>query len=99
MFVLSNLLEAIATILNLLLSAYLFIIIGRALVSWFSPDPYNPIVRFLYQTTEPVLGPIRRKLRLAPGGIDLSPLLLIFTIIFLQKFLIRSLLDLAFHLR
>ncbi len=99
MFVFSNLLEAVATIVNLLLSTYLFIIVGRAIVSWVSPDPYNPIVRFLYQATEPVLGPLRRRLRLAARGIDFSPFVLILAIIFTQKFLIRSLLDLAFRLR
>lgn len=99
MFLFSNLLEAVATILNMLLSIYMFLIIGRVIISWVSPDPYNPIVRFLYQATEPVLGPIRRKVPLIAGGIDFSPILLVFLIVFIQKFLIRSLLDLAFRLR
>ena len=95
MFVISNFLVAIAKILNIALSLYMWIVIGRAIISWVSPDPYNPIVRFLTAITEPVLYPIRRKIPINLGGIDFSPVLVILAIIFLQSFLVKTLLQLA----
>ena len=95
MFILSNLLAAIAQILNIVLTLYMWILIARAVISWVSPDPYNPIVRFLYTVTEPVLYRVRRRLPLGFGGIDFSPILVILVIIFLQQFVIGSLLQLA----
>jgi YggT family protein len=95
MFALRYFIEAVATVVDLALNIYMWIIIARALVSWVSPDPYNPIVRFLYNITEPVLGPIRRRLPLIFGGLDLSPLLVILVIVFLQRFLVATLLGLA----
>ncbi len=98
MFVLRHLLEAVASILDLGLNIYMWVIIARALLSWVNPDPYNPIVRFLYNITEPVLGYIRRRLPLVFGGLDLSPLLVILAIVFLRQFLVATLVDLAFRL-
>lgn len=95
MFVISNFLVAIAKILNIALSLYMWIIIGRAIISWVNPDPYNPIVRFLNAVTEPVLYPIRRKIPLNLGGIDFSPILVILAIIFLQSFLVKTLMQMA----
>jgi len=98
MFALKNLIAALATILDLALTIYMWVIIARALLSWVNPDPYNPIVRFLYNVTEPVLGWVRRRVPLIFGGLDLSPLLVLLAIIFLQRFLISTLLDLAHRL-
>jgi YggT family protein len=95
MFVVGNLLEALATVIYYVLNIYMWIIIARAVISWVNPDPYNPIVRFLYSITDPVLLAIRRRLPLSFGGIDFSPILVILAIIFLQKFLVGSLYDLA----
>jgi YggT family protein len=95
MFALKNLIEALASILNLGLTIYLWIIIARALLSWVNPDPYNPIVRFLYNVTEPVLGWVRRRVPLIFGGLDLTPILVLLAIIFLQRFLVATLFDLA----
>ncbi|MEE8317004.1 MAG: YggT family protein [Syntrophobacteria bacterium] len=95
MFVLGNLLDALASILYLVLNLYMWIIIARAVISWVNPDPYNPIVRFLYSITDPVLLAIRRRLPLSFGGIDFSPIVVILVIIFLQRFLVASLHDLA----
>jgi YggT family protein len=95
MFVLGNLLDALASILYLVLNLYMWIIIARAVISWVNPDPYNPIVRFLYSITDPVLLTIRRRLPLSFGGMDFSPIVIILAIIFLQKFLVASLHDLA----
>ena len=97
MFVLANLLSATAAALNLVLTLYMWIVIARALISWVNPDPRNPIVRFLYNATEPVLYRVRRVVPYM-GGIDFSPLLVIIVIIFLQRFLVGSLDDLAFRM-
>ena len=93
MFVASNFLLAVAKLLELAINAYIWIIIARAIVSWVSPDPFNPIVRFLHRATEPVLRPIRRRLPDMP--IDFSPMIVIIAIIFLQRFLVKTLYQLA----
>lgn len=94
MFVAGNFLQAVATVLNMILTAYMWIIIASALISWVNPDPYNPIVQFLRKATEPVLKPIRRAIGLRMA-IDISPILAILAIIFLQQFLVMSLMQLA----
>ena len=94
MFMFGNFIKAIADLLNFVLSAYIWIIIARAVISWVNADPYNPVVRFLHQVTDPVLNRIRRFLP-AMGGFDLSPMVLIFAIIFLQSFLVPTLRQLA----
>jgi YggT family protein len=76
----------------------MWIIIARAILSWVSPDPYNPIVRFLYSATEPVLYAVRRRLPISFGGIDFSPLIVILVIMFLDNFLVPSLTGLALRL-
>ncbi|MBW1999296.1 MAG: YggT family protein [Deltaproteobacteria bacterium] len=99
MFILSNFLLAVAKILNIALSLYMWIIIARAVISWVNPDPFNPIVRFLNNITEPVLYPVRRRIPIFLGGMDFSPILVILAIIFLQTFLVQSLYQLASHIR
>jgi YggT family protein len=99
MFVFANFLIALAQVLDYLLWAYMWILIGRIIVSWVNADYSNPIVRFLYAATEPVLAPVRRRLPLFAGGFDLSPIVVWIAIIFLQRFLVRSLYDLAYALR
>ena len=99
MFLIGNLLGAVATLLYYVLWLYMWVIIARAVVSWVSPDPYYPIVQFLYRATEPVLEPIRRRLPTGGYGIDFSPLIVIFAIYFLQMFLVQSLRDVAVWLR
>ncbi len=98
MFIIGNFLIAVAKVLDIALSIYMWIIIIRALISWVNPDPYNPIVRFLVSVTEPVLYPIRRRLPLL-GGIDFSPIVAILAIIFIQTFLVQSLMQLGMSLR
>lgn len=95
MFVAQNFLMALAQLLDFALTAYMWIIIGRAVISWVNADPYNPIVRFLYEATEPLLGRIRRVLPISMGGIDFSPLILIMAIMFLQSFIVPTLKQLA----
>jgi YggT family protein len=99
MFILANLVEALAAVVNMLLTLYMWIVIARAVISWVNPDPHNPIVRFLYSVTEPVLYRLRRALPLYAGGIDFSPILVFVAILFLQRFLVQSLYDLARSLR
>jgi YggT family protein len=99
MFILSNLLAALAQVLDYLLWAYMWILIGRVIISWVNADPANPIVRFLYAATDPVLARVRRVLPLQAGGFDLSPIVVWLVIIFLQRFLVRSLYDLAQAMR
>ncbi|HOP48407.1 MAG TPA: YggT family protein [Desulfobacteraceae bacterium] len=98
MVILGNFLIAIAKIINIALTFYMWIIIGRAVISWVNPDPYNPIVRFLNSVTEPVLYPIRRRLPFL-GGFDFSPVIVILAIVFIQTFLVQSLADLAIRIR
>lgn len=94
MFLAGNVLEALATVVDYVLWLYMWIIIVRALISWVNPDPWNPIVRFLERATEPVLHPIRR--RLVWGiGIDVSPIIAILIIIFLQVAVVQSIRDFA----
>lgn len=98
MFVLGNLFHAIASILDVILSIYMWIIIISALISWVNPDPYNPIVRFLHSVTDPVLTPIRRRLGFSMG-LDISPMIVILIIMFARYFLIASLFDIASRMR
>jgi len=97
MFVAANFLVAVAKMIDIILSLYMWIIIGRAIISWVNADPYNPIVRFLISATEPVLYPVRRRLPML-GGIDFSPILVILAIIFIQTFLVQSLIQIASRL-
>jgi len=93
-----NFILAIAKLINFALSAYIWIVIGRAVISWVNADPYNPIVRFLIQVTDPILLRIRRYIP-SMGGIDLSPMILILAIVFLQSFLVPTLTQIGMSLQ
>ena len=95
MFVLSNFVVALAKIIDIVLTLYMWIIIGRALMSWVNADPYNQIVIFLYKATEPVLRLVRRVIPFRNIGIDLSPMIVILVIIFLQYFLVETIIQFA----
>jgi YggT family protein len=99
MFVFANLLVAAAKVLSLALSIYMWIIIARAVLSWVNPDPYNPIVRFIHNLTEPVLYQVRRRLPVVFGGIDLAPVVVMLAILFLDHLVVASLFELAAGLR
>ena len=99
MFVLGNFLTAIAKVLDVVLVIFMWIVIARAILSWVSPDPYNPIVRFINNITEPVLYWIRKKIPLHFGGFDFSPILVLLAIFFLRQFVVQSLYELALTLR
>ena len=99
MFVVSNFVLAVARLAELVINAYIWIIIARALLSWVNPDPYNPIVRFLYRITEPVLRMVRARLPTLAMGLDLAPMVVILILYFLDWFLVSSLRDVALGLR
>jgi YggT family protein len=89
MFVLENFIVALAKIIDLALNVYIWII------SWVNPDPYNPIVTFLYRATEPVLAPIRRLIPIGGLGIDIAPIIVIMIIYFLQMFLVKTMMQMT----
>jgi YggT family protein len=96
---LGNLVFAIAKILDLGINLYIIIIIVRTVLSWFNPNPYSPGMMFLTRITDPVLYRIRRFLPLSGVGLDLSPIIAIFGLMFIRYFLVSSLYDLSFTLR
>jgi YggT family protein len=80
------------TVVFALLNIIKWLVIIAAVISWLNPDPRNPIVQFLYKTTEPLLRPFRRLLPpRRTGGIDFSPLVLILLIVFIEAVLSRLL--------
>uniref|UniRef100_A0A7C4NVT5 YggT family protein n=1 Tax=Thermodesulfobacterium geofontis TaxID=1295609 RepID=A0A7C4NVT5_9BACT len=87
------LLSSFIQLIDLLLSIYIWIIIARAIISWITPYPYHPLVRFLYKVTEPILAPIR-KIIPPIGGIDISPVIVIFIIFIIKNLLHRFLINL-----
>jgi YggT family protein len=98
MAVLAPILTGLATVIAYVLNIYKWVIIISALITWVNPDPWNPIVQFLRRVTEPVLAPIRRWLgvRMMGGAmIDLSPLIAILIIYFLEIAIPGILLNLA----
>ncbi len=95
MFILGNIIKGIAVILDVGLSIYMWIIIIRALISWVNPDPYSPIVVFLYRATEPVLYRVRKFLPVHGMGMDISPIIVLLIIMFLRIALVDSLFQLA----
>jgi len=98
MFLLANFLQAVALVLNYVLIFFMWLIVARAVLSWVNPDPYNPIVRFIHNVTEPVLHRVREKIPVDFGGIDFAPIIVFLAIIFLRKFVVDSLIILAAHL-
>lgn len=99
MFVIANLLIAIANVLNFAITIVWWLIIIRALISWVNPDPFNPIVQFLYKSTDPILYPFQRIVPPYRLGIDISPIFAILTLMFLRYFLVNSLFDIVRHIR
>ena len=96
MFVFGNLVAALAQIVSIILTLMYWFILILALISWVNPDPFNPLVQFLNRVTEPILEPIRRVL--PPLAIDISPIIAFLGIVFLQRFLVSTLLDLSLRM-
>jgi YggT family protein len=98
--VLGNFVYAIARLSDLAISLYVIVIIVRAIISWFNPNPYSPAVMFLSKVTDPVLERIRRLLPLGGGvGLDLSPIIAIFGLLFVKYLLVASLYDISAGLK
>ena len=98
MFVAGNILQGLAYVLDTVLFLYMWLIIIRALISWVNPDPWNPIVQFLARATDPVLIVIRRRVGIL-GGIDVSPIVAILLIMFLQYAVVQTIRDIGFRLQ
>ena len=99
MFIINNFLQAIAQILNTVLSIYVWIIIISVILSWVNPDPYNPIVRVLRNMTEPVFERVRRWFPFTViGGLDLAPIVVLLLIMFVREFLVQSLYQVGMQL-
>ncbi len=97
MFILGNFIKSLATILDVVLTMAYWLILIRALISWVSPDPFNPIVQFLYRTTDPILNPLRRLL--PPMAIDISPIIAFLAILFFRSFLVATLMEISYRMR
>lgn len=98
MFIAGYFLQAVGVVLSVVLNIYMWIMIAHVILSWVSPDPYNPIVRFINNVTEPLLFRIRQKLPTAYGGIDFSPMIVLLVILFLQNFVVNSLMTMAYRM-
>jgi len=95
MIVISTLIEAVAQLLHMIISIYIWVIIIAALISWVRPDPYNPIVQTLYRLTEPAYAVVRKYIPTVIGGIDLSPIIIILGLQFFDLFVIKILFQVA----
>ncbi len=91
MFAVGNFISALATVIDIVLNIYMILIFFRAIISWFSPDPYNSLYQFLIRVTEPVLRYIRKFIPASFGMMDISPVIAILIIIFLRVFLVQTL--------
>lgn len=82
------LVQSITTLFNI----FFWLILIRALLSWFRPSGYNrlyeDLARVLYTLTEPVLAPIRRVLPAGGMGMDFSPLIALFLLEIIQRVLV-----------
>jgi len=94
-FIVGYFVRAVASLLDVVIVAYIWIIIARAILSWVSPDPYNPLVRFLHRVTEPVLRAVRERLPTHQLGLDFSPMIVILVLYFLKEFLVPVLYRIA----
>ncbi|MFQ6069413.1 MAG: YggT family protein [Candidatus Aminicenantales bacterium] len=92
MILVGNFLSAVAKMLNIVLVIYMWIVIIRAILSWINIPSLYEVNVILYRVTEPVLRPIRK---IVPphrmGGIDISPIILVLIIIFINSFFVKSL--------
>ena len=95
MFVLGNLLNAVAWVLDNIITLYILIIVINALLSWVRPDPFNPIVRVLGTLSDFICDPIRRLIPMHSLGVDLSPIVAVLFLYFTKLFVVQTLHDLA----
>lgn len=97
MFVFGNLFITVGKLLNFLIGAYIWLIIVRALMSWFNPDPFSRLSRVIYDLTEPALRPFRRLIPIS-SAFDLSPVIAVILLYFIRSFLVASLIDYGYRI-
>ncbi|MCK9256895.1 MAG: YggT family protein [Sulfurospirillaceae bacterium] len=93
--ILSTFIEAVAQVLHMIIFLYIWIVIIAALITWVQPNPYNPIVQVLMRLTQPVYAFVRRYIPTVIGGIDLSPIIIILALQFIDNFFVKLLFGLA----
>jgi YggT family protein len=98
MFVIGNLLRALAGVLDIVLTGLMIVILINAVLSWVRPDPSNPIVQFLERVSDFVCDPIRRLFPTHLGGIDFAPFIAMLLIYFSQMFVVGTLRDMAIRM-
>ena len=98
MYIIGYFIMAVAKVMDVILIAYMWVVVARAVLSWVNPDPFNPIVRFIHNVTEPVLYQVRTRIPVNFGGMDLAPIVVFAVIIFLRTFVVNSLNQLAFSM-
>lgn len=99
MFIFGDILVALSKVLNIVLTFLWILILARAILSWVNPDPYNPIVRFIHNVTEPILYQVRKRVPSQFGGMDFSPLIVFLAIILIQEIIIHRLYVLGASIR
>jgi YggT family protein len=100
MFIVANFLVAVARVLDIGINVFIWLIVIRAIVSWISVDPFNPIVQFLNKSTDPLLFPIRKLLPFSlKWSIDITPIIAVLILIFAQSFVVNTLVDIAMRLK
>lgn len=99
MFVIGDVLVGVGQVMNMLLEIYMWIVIVRAVLSWVHPDPYNPIVRFIYNMVDPVTNRLSRILPMRIGLVDISPIILIVAIYLMRLVVVRIIIDTGYRLR
>ena len=99
MIILQTFLLAVANLLHIIITAYIFIIIATALMSWVNPDPYNKFVQFLYRATIPAYNLVRKtRIPTVFGGIDIAPIIVLLVLQFIDLFIVRLLNAIALSL-
>ena len=99
MFVIGNLLSALAAIVDVVLQGLTLIVLVNALLSWVRPDPSNPIVQFLDRVSDLLCDPVRRLFPTAMGGIDFAPFLVMLVLWFSRMFVVDTLRDIAVRMQ
>ncbi|MDQ6993195.1 MAG: YggT family protein [Mariprofundus sp.] len=97
MYILGYFLQALSTVVHVILMSATIVVIARAVLSWVSPDPYNPVVRMINQLSEPMIFPVRRRVPYI-SGIDFSPMIVLLALMFLDNFLVPTFEQLAVNL-
>ena len=90
---------AAANIVNTVFRIFSFIVLARVILSWIRVSPWHPtwgpIIRFIYQVTDPIMEPVRRLLP-SMGGLDFSPIIVLFGLDLIRVFVVNALYNAAF---